>query len=80
MSSADHIRALARDQEDETMVHPDEGLILRSDRVREAHSAGGHTQTEQVTSSLTGIAQNHGQILISAWLTHKLVLPTMLTI
>ena len=36
MSSADHIRALARDQEEEAMVHPDEDLILRSDRVREA--------------------------------------------
>ena len=48
------------------MVHPDEGLILRSDRVREAHSAGGLTQTEQIKSSLIGIAQKNGQILVSA--------------
>ena len=44
MSSADHIRALTHDQEDEEMVHPDESLILRSNGVREAHRAGGITQ------------------------------------
>ena len=55
MSSADHIRALVRDQEDEAMVHPDEGLILRR-----------LTQTEQIKSSLIGIAQKNGQILVSA--------------
>ena len=44
----------------------DEGLILRSDRVSAAHSGGGISQTRQVTSSLTGIAQNHGQTLVSA--------------
>ena len=66
MSSADHIRALAHDKEDEAMVHPDEGLILSSDRVREAHHAGGISQTEQITNSLTGIAQKNGQTLVSA--------------
>ena len=48
------------------MVHPDEGLILSSDRVREAHHAGGISQTEQITNSLTGIAQKNGQTLVSA--------------
>ena len=66
MSSADHVRALARDQEDESVPHPDEGLILRSDRVSIAHSGGGISPIRQVTSSLTGIAQNHGQTLVSA--------------
>ena len=46
MSSADHVRVLAHNHEDEAMVHP---MILRSDSVSEAHSAGGLTQTEQVT-------------------------------
>jgi len=36
MSSADHVRALAHDQEDESMVHANEGLILSSDRVSAA--------------------------------------------
>ena len=66
MSSADHVRALAHDQEDESMVHPDEGLILSSDRVSAACLAGGITQTRQITSSLAGIAQRNGQTLVSA--------------
>ena len=65
MSSADHVRALARDQEDESIPHPDEGLVLKSDRVTTAYSGGGISQTRQVTSSLTGISQNHGQTLVS---------------
>ena len=66
MSSADHVRALAHDQEDESMVHPDEGLILSSDRVSAACNAGGISQTRQITSSLAGIPQNNGQTLVSA--------------
>ena len=38
------------------MVHPDEGLILSSDRVSEAHHAGEITQT----------SQKNGQTLVSA--------------
>ena len=59
------MRTLARGQEDEAVPHPDEGLILTSDEVREAHREGGLSQTERVTSSLTGIAQSHGQTLVS---------------
>ena len=44
MSSADRVRALARDQEDEVVPHPDEGLILRNDRVSAANSDGGISQ------------------------------------
>ena len=66
MSSAGHVRALAHDQEDESTVHPDEGLILLSDRVSAACLAGGITQTRQITSSLAGIAQRNGQTLVSA--------------
>ena len=66
MSSADHVRALAHDQEDESIVHPDEGLILSSDRVSATHHAGGITQTRQITSSLTRVAQKNGQTLVSA--------------
>ena len=62
MSSADRVRALARNQEDEAEPHPDEGLILSSDRVS---AARGISQTSQVTSSHTGIAQGHGQTLVS---------------
>jgi len=36
MSSADQVRALAHHLEDESVPHPDEGLILRSDRVSAA--------------------------------------------
>ena len=64
--NADHMRALAHDQEDESMVYQDEGLILTSDRVSAACNAGGITQTRQVTSSLAGIAQRNGQTLVSA--------------
>ena len=66
MSNADHVRALAHDQKDESMVHPDEGLVLSSDRVSAAYIAGGITQTRQITSSLTGIAKRNGQTLVLA--------------
>lgn len=48
------------------MVHPEEGLILSSDRVAAAHAAGGINQTRQILIHLTGTAQKHGQTLVSA--------------
>ena len=66
MSSADRVRALAHDQEDEAVPHPDEGLTLSSDRVSAACLAGAIVQTRQKPSSLAGIAQGKGQTLVSA--------------
>ena len=57
MSSADHVRVKAHDQEDESMVHPDEDLILSSDRVSAACLAVAITQTRQITSSLRGMVR-----------------------
>ena len=67
MSSADHVRALARSQEEEAVPHPDEGLILDSDRVAAAHMDGGISQSSQVMTSLTGIIQGPGQTLVSTY-------------
>ena len=66
MSSADRVRALARDQEDEAVPYPDEGLILSSDRVSAACLAGAIVETRQITSSLAGISQGNGKTLVSA--------------
>ena len=48
------------------MVHPEEGLILSSDRVAAAHAAGGINQTRQILIHHTGTARKHGQTLVSA--------------
>ena len=84
MPSADHERALVQIQEDGSTVHPEEGLILSSDRVSAACNAGGISQTRQIVSFLTGTAQKNGQTLVSWWTAHrwrtrKLVLPVLLT-
>ena len=70
MSSADHVRALARSQEDEAVPHPDEGLILDSDGVAAALREGGISQSSQVMASLTGIIQGPGQTLFSTYETN----------
>ena len=78
MSSADHVRALAPDQGDESASHPDEGLILRSERVSAAHSGGGifHTRLSYMKGLLRTMDRPWSR---PSWLTHKLVLPAMLT-
>ena len=80
MSNADHVRALAHDQKDESMVHPDEDLILSSDRVSAACLAVAITQTRQITSSLAGIFRRMVRPWSRlSWQTHRLVLPALLT-
>ena len=80
MSSADHVRAIAHDQEDEAMVHPDKGLILRSDRYPKPTSQEESPRQDRSRALLQGLLKRMDR----PWYkplhrTHKLVLLVSLT-
>ena len=66
-SSLDRLMARIQSQQDATVPHPDQGLILDIDGVAAAHRDGGISQSNQVLAKLKGIVQSPGQILVSTY-------------